>query len=76
MCSLRFIDPAFRNRAPHGTWQSLRDELDDDGVLFELVVAIGNWQLCSNLLRTLKVPLEDGVQPWPPDGRRPATFPG
>ena len=59
-----------------GTWQSLRDELDDDGVLFELVVAIGNWQLFSNLLRTLKVPLEDGVQPWPPDGRRPATFPG
>ena len=59
-----------------GTWQSLRDELDDDGVLFELVVAIGNWQLFSNLLRTLRVPLEDGVQPWPPDGRRPATFPG
>lgn len=37
----------------------------------ELVIAIGNWRLFSSLLRTLEVPLEDGVDPWPPDGLHP-----
>ena len=36
--------------------------------LLELVVAIGNWRLFSSLLRSLEVPLEEGVAPWPPDG--------
>lgn len=39
--------------------------------LVELVAAIGNWRLFSSLLRTLEVPLEEGVEPWPPDGRQP-----
>lgn len=39
--------------------------------LVELVVAIGNWRLFSSLLRTLGVPLEDGIAPWPPDGASP-----
>lgn len=39
--------------------------------LLELVVAIGNWRLFSSLLRSLDVPLEDGVEPWPPDGLAP-----
>lgn len=54
-----------------GVWDDLRRLLDDDAVLFELVVAIGNWRLFSSLLRSLEVPLEDGVLPWPPDGRAP-----
>jgi hypothetical protein len=37
----------------------------------ELVVAIGNWTLVARLLPSLEVPLEDGVEPWPPDGRTP-----
>ena len=37
----------------------------------KLVIAIGNWRLFSALLRSLDVPLEDGVAPWPPDGRAP-----
>jgi alkylhydroperoxidase family enzyme len=43
----------------------------DDAVLVELVAAIANWRLFSILLRSLDVPLEDGVSPWPPDGVAP-----
>lgn len=37
----------------------------------ELVVAIGNWTMFSQLLKSLRIPLEDGVQAWPPDGTAP-----
>ena len=43
----------------------------DTAVMVELVTAIGNWQLFSVLLRSLDVPLEDGVEPWPPEGLGP-----
>jgi hypothetical protein len=38
-----------------------------------MVVAIGNWTMFSQLLQSLRVPLEDGAAPWPPDGKAPAT---
>ena len=41
--------------------------------LVELVVAIGNWNMVAQLLLSLDVPLEDGVEPWPPDSRTPTT---
>lgn len=59
-----------------GTWNDLRALIADDGTLFELVIAIGNWQMFANLLRSLRVPLEDGIEPWPPDGRRPPALKG
>lgn len=59
-----------------GTWDELRRLLPDDGILFELVIAIGNWQMFANLLRSLRVPLEDGVEPWPPDGLLPPALKG
>ena len=34
----------------------------------ELLGASGTWRFVSQLLRTLEVPLEEGVAPWPPDG--------
>ena len=37
----------------------------------ELLAAIGNWRMFSQLLRTLRIPLEEGVVPWPPDGEMP-----
>lgn len=56
------------------TWAECAAALDhDDGQLVELVIAIGNWMLFSSLLRSLEVPLEEGVDPWPPDGLRPET---
>jgi alkylhydroperoxidase family enzyme len=54
------------------TWQTLRGLFPDDAQLFELVIAINHWRLYSSVLRTLAVPLEDGVAPWPPDGVAPA----
>lgn len=53
------------------TWRACAAHLGTEELL-ELVVAIGNWRLFSSLLRSLDVPLEDGVEPWPPDGLRPA----
>lgn len=53
------------------SWELCRQQLVDDSLLVELVAVIGNWSLFSNLLRSLQVPLEDGVAPWPPEGRAP-----
>lgn len=53
-------------------WAACRDAFDgDEALLVELVAVIGNWRLFSALLRSLAVPLEDGVAPWPPDGAAP-----
>ena len=52
------------------TWSRLAKHLDAD-LLVELVIAIGNWTMFSQLLKSLDVQLEDGVEPWPPDGRAP-----
>ncbi len=55
------------------TWAACRAVFDDDAILVEMVAAIGNWRLFSALLKSLDVPLEDGVDPWPPAGEPPAT---
>lgn len=54
------------------TWAACAEALGDPTLLVELVVAIGNWRMFSALLRSLDVPLEDGVASWPPDGVSPA----
>jgi alkylhydroperoxidase family enzyme len=51
-------------------WTECARHLGPDELL-ELVVAIGNWSMFSQLLRSLEVPLEEGVAGWPPDGERP-----
>ena len=56
------------------TWAACATHLDA-AQLVELVVAIGNWILFARLLPSLDVPLEDGVAPWPPDGRDPMDPP-
>lgn len=52
-------------------WAACRAALAHPEPLLELVVAIGNWRLFSSMLRSLEVPLEAGVAPWPPEGRSP-----
>jgi hypothetical protein len=32
----------------------------------------GRWRMVSSMLSTLDVPLEDGVEPWPPHGVSPS----
>ncbi len=55
------------------TWAECAAALPDVEEQLELVGAIGTWRLISQLLRSLEVPLEDGVAPWPPDGARPGV---
>jgi alkylhydroperoxidase family enzyme len=44
--------------------------LGEEG-LVELVLAIGAWTAIAQLTRSLRIPLEEGVEPWPPDGAVP-----
>lgn len=56
------------------TWAALEKEIGDTSdptVLIELVAAIGTWRMISSVLRSLEIPLEDGVALWPPDGKVP-----
>ena len=58
------------------TWSLCEAEFSDPAVRIELVGAIGTWCMISGVLRSLDIPLEDGVQAWPPDGREPSAAPG
>ncbi len=53
------------------TWAACREHVGEDAELLELVAAIGTWRMISSMLRSLEVPLEEGVESWPPDGRTP-----
>ena len=53
------------------TWAECCKHLATEAERVELVVAIGNWSLFAQLLQSLQVPLEAGVEPWPPDGKSP-----
>ena len=69
--ALRAVDEILSTGALSAdTWSACQGHLDD-ATLVELVAVVGNWQLFSVLLRSLDVPLEDGVDPWPPDGTVP-----
>ncbi len=54
-------------------WQECAAHVGGPAELVEMVVAIGNWTMFSQLLRSLEIPLEDGVEAWPPDGKMPVT---
>ena len=53
------------------TWAECEQHVGGPEELLELIAAIGNWRMFSTLLRSLDVPLEEGTDPWPPDGARP-----
>ena len=54
------------------TWRTCFEGLGRDAAI-EMVAAIGTWLLVSKLARGLQIPLEDGVEGWPPDGMIPPT---
>jgi alkylhydroperoxidase family enzyme len=58
-------------RVSDATWGACTDALADDQALLELVAVIGCWRMIASVLQTLQIPLEDGVEPWPPDGVSP-----
>ena len=51
------------------TWAACATHLSSAAEQLELVASIGTWHLISQLARSLEVPLEEGVEAWPPDGR-------
>ncbi|MDY7106026.1 MAG: carboxymuconolactone decarboxylase family protein [Actinomycetota bacterium] len=53
------------------TWSQLEATVTDERARLEVVIAIANWSMFAQLLRSLEVPLEEGVDPWPPDGAVP-----
>jgi alkylhydroperoxidase family enzyme len=55
------------------TWAECVKHIPDPGQQVEFIVAMGNWTMFSILLRNLKIPLEDGVASWPPDGAVPVS---
>ncbi|WP_205877835.1 carboxymuconolactone decarboxylase family protein [Mycobacterium camsae] len=56
------------------SWDACEREFGGDKtVLIELVSVIGAWRMVASILRSLQVPLEDGVAGWPPDGRAPSS---
>ncbi|OBK12505.1 carboxymuconolactone decarboxylase family protein [Mycobacterium asiaticum] len=56
------------------SWAACEREFGGDRtVLIELVTAIGAWRMVASILQSLRVPLEEGVASWPPDGRSPAS---
>ena len=52
-------------------WEAVTKHITDPAEQVEFIVAMGNWTLFSMLLRNLRIPLEDGITGWPPDGKRP-----
>jgi alkylhydroperoxidase family enzyme len=69
---LRAVDDVVADGAiSAATWRECEAHVGGDDALLELVAAVGAWQMISVLLRSLEVPLEDGVSEWPPDGRSP-----
>ncbi len=55
------------------TWNRCAAVIGSDEEMVELVMAISNWRTFSELLRSLRIPLEDGIEAWPPDGKTPQS---
>lgn len=70
---LSAVDDVVRDGAVSAqSWSACERELSGDpAVLIEMVTAIGAWRMIASILHSLKVPLEDGVDSWPPDGQSP-----
>jgi alkylhydroperoxidase family enzyme len=54
------------------TLTEARRALKDDPALLELLVLPGLYRTIATVLQTLDIPLEEGREPWPPDGVTPA----
>jgi len=69
---LQAVDEVLAGRTiADSTWSDLVRHITEPAQQVELVIDIGNWIFASIMLRNLHIPLEDGVAPWPPDGRAP-----
>ena len=55
-------------RISDATWAECSAHLSSEAERIELVLAISNWRLFSEMFQSLRIPLEEGVDHWPPDG--------
>jgi len=55
----------------NAVWAECERVLKDPVLLVEMVAAIGNWSMISQVLQSLRVEIEEGGAPWPPDGKAP-----
>ncbi len=53
------------------TWGALATAFPDDAQRMELLMLVGGYQMLSGVLRSLRVPLDAGLEPWLPDGVSP-----
>lgn len=60
-----------RGKVSGETWSQLEEALGDVKQVLEVVIAICNWRTFSQLLMSIEIPLEEGVESWPPDGLIP-----
>lgn len=58
-----------------GTWTTCAELLGDDQSMLELLTVIATWRMVASILLSLEVPLESGVDTWPPEGRPPPDVP-
>ena len=66
-------DTLDNGRISDATWELCREQIGGDAELAEMVVAIGNWRMFSEMLQSLQIPLEAGIAHWPPDGKAPPS---
>lgn len=52
-----------------GTFAQCLTHVGDEVACIELIGAISTWRSISQMVKSLAIPLEEGVTPWPPDGR-------
>jgi alkylhydroperoxidase family enzyme len=71
-CVVRVVDEALDHVwvAPETLAEAQR-LLGDDRALLELVMIPGCYRTIGTVLLSFDIPLEDGVVPWPPQGRTP-----
>ena len=50
------------------TWERCRAHVGDEVACMELVASVATWRWISQVTRSLEIPLEDGIEAWPPDG--------
>ena len=56
------------NSISDSNWAEVARHVPDPAHQVEFIVAMGNWMSFSLLFRTLRIPLAEGLQVWPPDG--------
>ena len=64
-------DTREHGKVSDAVWAECEQHLKEPAVLVEMVVAIGNWIMISQILQSLRVPIEGSPAPWPPDGKGP-----